>query len=63
MASASRRLYVGVTGHLVRRVDAHRAGDFEGFTKKYRMHAVGVRRVHVGRDRGYTKREADKGMV
>ncbi len=37
MASASRRLYVGVTGHLVRRVDAHRAGEFEGFTKKYHM--------------------------
>ena len=37
MASASRRLYVGVTGHLARRVHAHRAGEFEGFTKKYHM--------------------------
>ena len=37
MASASRRLYVGVTGHLARRVHAHRVGEMEGFTKKYHM--------------------------
>ena len=37
MASASRRLYVGVTGYLARRVHAHRVGEVEGFTKKYHM--------------------------
>ena len=37
MASNSRRLYIGVTGHLSRRVQQHRAGEFEGFSKKYQM--------------------------
>jgi putative endonuclease len=37
MASASRRLYIGVTGHLARRVQQHRAGEFRGFSKKYQM--------------------------
>ena len=37
MASASRRLYIGVTGHLARRVHAHRFGEIDGFTKKYHM--------------------------
>jgi putative endonuclease len=37
MASASRRLYIGVTGNLARRVHQHRTGQFEGFSKKYQM--------------------------
>jgi putative endonuclease len=37
MASASRRLYIGVTGHLLRRVQQHRVGEFKGFSKKYQM--------------------------
>jgi putative endonuclease len=37
MSSASRRLYVGVTGNLVRRVHQHRTGELEGFSKKYQM--------------------------
>jgi len=37
MASASRRLYVGVTGHLARRVHQHRTGQLKGFSKKYQM--------------------------
>jgi putative endonuclease len=37
MASASRRLYIGVTGHLARRVQQHRRGEFKGFSKKYQM--------------------------
>jgi putative endonuclease len=37
MASASRRLYIGVTGNLARRVHQHRSGQFEGFSKKYQM--------------------------
>jgi putative endonuclease len=37
MASASRRLYIGVTGHLARRVQQHRTGEFKGFSRKYQM--------------------------
>jgi putative endonuclease len=37
MASASRRLYVGVTGHLARRVHQHREKEIVGFTSKYQM--------------------------
>ena len=37
MSSASRRLYIGVTGNLARRVSEHRTGQFEGFSKKYQM--------------------------
>jgi putative endonuclease len=43
MASASRRLYVGVTGNLTRRVDQHRRLELKGFTRKYQM----VRLVYV----------------
>jgi putative endonuclease len=37
MASSSRRLYIGVTGDLTRRVQQHRAGEFKGFSKRYQM--------------------------
>ena len=37
MASASRRLYVGVTGNLTRRIDQHRRLEIRGFTRKYQM--------------------------
>jgi putative endonuclease len=37
MASTSRKLYVGVTGHMARRVHQHRTGSFKGFSKKYQM--------------------------
>jgi len=37
MASASHRLYIGVTGHLARRVQQHRDGEFKGFSDKYQM--------------------------
>src|SRR4051794_29655116 len=43
MASASRRLYVGVTGNILRRIHQHQAMEIEGFTKRYRM----VRLVYV----------------
>ena len=37
MASRSRRLYVGVTSDLERRVGEHKAGEVPGFTRKYNM--------------------------
>src|SRR5437879_3069122 len=37
MASASRRLYIGVTGHLARRVQQHRDREVKGFSRKYQM--------------------------
>jgi putative endonuclease len=37
MASRSRRLYIGVTGHLARRVQQHRRGEIKGFSRKYQM--------------------------
>lgn len=43
MASASRRLYVGVTGNLIYRVNQHRQREIKGFTRKYQM----VRLVYV----------------
>jgi putative endonuclease len=43
MASVSRRLYVGVTGHLTRRIDQHRRLQIKRFTRKYQM----VRLVYV----------------
>jgi len=35
LASATRRLYVGVTNDLVRRAWQHRTGALPGFTRKY----------------------------
>jgi putative endonuclease len=37
MASASRVLYVGVTGHLARRVCEHKQKRVPGFTARYRV--------------------------
>jgi putative endonuclease len=37
MASESGVLYVGATNHINRRVMEHKAGEFEGFTKKYNI--------------------------
>ena len=42
LASRSRRLYIGVTGNLIRRVYAHRAGKVKS-TARYRI----VRLVYV----------------
>jgi putative endonuclease len=40
MASMSRRLYVGITGNLARRVHQHQTGEFKGFSKKYHMNRL-----------------------
>ena len=37
LASKSRRLYVGVTNNLERRLYEHKSKQFEGFTKKYNI--------------------------
>jgi putative endonuclease len=40
MASRSGVLYIGVTSDLQTRVRQHKAGAFEGFSKKYRCHRL-----------------------
>ena len=37
LASLSRRLYIGVTNHLERRIQQHQAGRADGFTARYRI--------------------------
>lgn len=38
MASFHRTIYIGVTNDLVRRVEQHKDGVLEGFSKKYKTH-------------------------
>ena len=40
LASVSRRLYVGVTNDLARRVWQHRSGSAAGFTARYHIHRL-----------------------
>ena len=40
LSSRSRTLYVGVTNKLLHRVEQHRRGEFDGFTKKYNIHRL-----------------------
>jgi putative endonuclease len=37
MASRSLNLYIGVTGHLARRVEQHEKHAFDGFTAQYKI--------------------------
>ncbi|MBV8053111.1 MAG: GIY-YIG nuclease family protein [Acidobacteriaceae bacterium] len=43
LASKTRVLYVGVTGFLQERILQHKAGEDEGFTKRYRVNRL----VHI----------------
>jgi len=40
VASKSRTLYIGVTNNLLHRVEQHRGGEYDGFTKKYKIHRL-----------------------
>jgi putative endonuclease len=40
LASLSKTLYIGVTSGLFARVEQHRNGVFDGFTKRYRIHRL-----------------------
>jgi len=40
MASLSRRVYVGVTNNLLRRMTEHKRGTLQCFTQKYRMNRL-----------------------
>ncbi len=41
-------LYIGVTSHLAQRIEAHRSGGVEGFTKDYNVHMLVYFEVHDG---------------
>jgi len=40
LSSLSRTLYIGVTNHLNRRVQEHREGIADSFTKRYNIHRL-----------------------
>jgi putative endonuclease len=40
LACETRRLYIGVTNSLRRRVHEHKSGEQEGFTKRYRINQL-----------------------
>jgi putative endonuclease len=40
MSSPSRTLYIGVTNDLERRVNEHKSGTFDSFTKRYRVNRL-----------------------
>ena len=40
MASKSRRTYTGVTNNIERRVKQHKAGEIEGFTRRYKINRL-----------------------
>jgi putative endonuclease len=40
MASATQRLYIGVTNNLSRRTSEHKQGLLKGFPSKYKMHRL-----------------------
>jgi putative endonuclease len=39
-------LYIGVTGNLAARIEAHRNGSVDGFTKEYDVHTLVYFEVH-----------------
>ena len=60
---ASRRngtLYVGVTNNLVRRVSEHKSDAADGFTKKYKVHALVFAEVHETMEAAITREKQIK---
>ena len=43
-------LYIGVTSNLADRIEAHRSGCVDGFTKQYGVHTLVYFDVHAGMD-------------
>ena len=41
-------LYIGVTSNLAGRVEAHRNGSVDGFTRQYRVHRLVYFEAHAG---------------
>ena len=41
-------LYIGVTSDLASRIEAHRSGAVDGFTKKYGLHTLVYFELHAG---------------
>ncbi len=39
-------LYIGVTNNIVHRVEQHKNGGVDGFTKKYRLHKLAYYETH-----------------
>ena len=54
-------LYTGVTTDLVRRVDAHKAGAVDGFTKRYNVNRLVYYEVHESLDSAATREKRIKG--
>ncbi len=46
MSSRSRNLYTGMTNNLYRRVDEHKRGLLNGFTRKYKTHRLVYYETH-----------------
>jgi putative endonuclease len=40
LTSGTGTLYVGITGHIDRRISQHKMDSIEGFTKKYKVHRL-----------------------
>ncbi len=40
LSSRSRTLYIGVTNNLIRRIQEHREGTADAFTKRYNIHRL-----------------------
>ena len=41
-------LYIGVTSNLAGRIEAHRSGSVDGFTKQYGLHTLVYFEAHAG---------------
>jgi predicted GIY-YIG superfamily endonuclease len=63
MASKSGVLYLGVTGHLAKRVSEHKLKLRSGFTQKYNVTKLCLVRAARHGSRGDLSREGNQGLV